>query len=121
LLDSWAIIFALVLVAVFFVIRIPVVKLSINHVLPGRDTSFLAVLLPRGIATAALASLPLQQGVTGGEFIQNVAYGVVLFSIVFTSILVVCVDKTKLAKYFSLVLAPVRRSSKTIPPIEPSK
>jgi potassium/hydrogen antiporter len=117
LLDTWAILFAMALVAVFLVLRIGVVKLSMRRELPGRDASFVAILIPRGIAAAALASLPLQQGIPGGELIQNVTYGVVLFSIVFTSILVACADKTKLVQYYSFLLKPLKRRPKPLPEV----
>jgi NhaP-type Na+/H+ or K+/H+ antiporter len=54
----------------------------------------MAVMAPRGLAAAVLASLPLQQGIAGGDLIQNSTYAVVLFSILFTSVLVFLQDKT---------------------------
>ena len=55
---------------------------------------------------AVLASIPLQQGVAGGELIQNVTYGVVLLSIVMTSLLVLSLDKTKMADVYAWVFSP---------------
>jgi len=124
LLDTWAILFALALVAIYFIIRIPAVKLIVRRELPGRDASLMVMLIPRGIAAAALAALPLQQGIPGGEFIQNVAYGVVLFSIVITSILIACADKTKLVQYYAFILKPItlgRRASTAKPDAAPTQ
>jgi len=56
-----------------------------------------------------LASIPLQQGVKGGIYIQNLTYAVVLFSIVFTSALIFLVDKTQLASVYRAVLGKFRK------------
>jgi hypothetical protein len=53
-----------------------------------------------------LASIPLQQEVAGGETIKNLTYGVVLFSIVFTSFLVLLLEKTRLPDLYAWVLSP---------------
>jgi len=55
-----------------------------------------------------LASIPLQQGIIGGEIIQNITYGVVLFSIVFTSFLVILLEKTRLTDLYAWALYPGR-------------
>jgi len=90
----------LILTVLIFIIRIPVIRLSISRITPIKDVSIMAVLVPKGLAAAALASLPLQQGVAGGETIQNITFAVVLFSIVMTSILIFLVHKTSLSKLY---------------------
>ena len=47
-----------------------------------------AIMVPKGLAAAVLAGLPLQAGVVGGELIQGVAFVVVLLSIGLTAILI---------------------------------
>ncbi len=90
----------LILTVLIFILRIPVIRLSISRVTPIKDVSIMAVLVPKGLAAAALASLPLQQGVAGGETIQDITFAVVLFSIVMTSILIFLVHKTSLSKVY---------------------
>jgi len=53
-----------------------------------------------------LATIPLQQGVIGGEMIKNITYGVVLFSIVITSFLVLLLEKTNLPDLYAWILSP---------------
>jgi NhaP-type Na+/H+ or K+/H+ antiporter len=65
----------------------------------------MAVMAPKGLAAAVLVSLPLQQGVPGGDLIQSSAYAVVLFSIVLTSILVFMQDKTVLGKFYRTIFS----------------
>jgi hypothetical protein len=59
-----------------------------------------------------LASIPVQQGIAGGETIQNIVYGVVLFSIVATSLLVLLMDRTGLGNLYAWVLSADRRRFK---------
>ncbi len=106
LISSQLIIIAAVLTAVAFVLRIPSVRLSIRQRLAPRDVSVISVMVPKGLAAVVLASIPLQMGVVGGETIQNITYGVVLFSIVATSILVLLMEKTPLPRLYAWMAAP---------------
>ena len=85
----------LVLTVIAFILRIPAVKLSIKKSTAPKDASIMAVMVPKGLAAVVLATIPLQQGVIGGEIIKNITYGVVLFSIVITSFLVLLLEKTR--------------------------
>lgn len=106
LISSWLIIVGLILTVVAFALRIPAVKLSIRQALGTKDLSVMAVMVPKGLAAVVLASIPLQQGVPGGEIIKNVTYGIVLFSIVITSILVLLLEKTRLPEVYAWALSP---------------
>ena len=56
---------------------------------PGwEDSSLASVMVPKGLAAAVLASVPLRMGLPGGETVQSFAYMVVLFSILTTALLV---------------------------------
>ncbi|MDD5647922.1 MAG: hypothetical protein PHY03_03205, partial [Dehalococcoidia bacterium] len=50
---------------------------------------------------AVLASIPFQQGMDGGEIIQNTAYAIILISIIITSLLVFLIDKTRFKNFYS--------------------
>jgi cell volume regulation protein A len=106
LISSWMIIVGLILTAVAFALRLPAVKLSVRRQQPARDLAVMAVMVPKGLAAVVLASLPLQQGVVGGEIIKNVTYGVVLFSIVLTSFLSFLLEKTPLPDLYAWVISP---------------
>jgi cell volume regulation protein A len=105
LISSQLIIVGLIFTVVAFVLRAPAVRISIKPGMPARDLSVMAVMVPKGLAAVVLASIPLQQGVTGGETIKNLTYSIVLFSIVLTSILVLLMEKTKLPNLYAKVLA----------------
>jgi NhaP-type Na+/H+ or K+/H+ antiporter len=104
LISTRLMILALMLVAVAFVLRIITVKVSINKVIPIKDASIMAIMIPRGLTAVVLASIPLQQGIIGGELIRNLTYGMVLVSILATSILVLLLAKTKLSAFYDAIL-----------------
>ena len=106
LISGWLIQLALILTILVFILRIPVVKFTVKKTIPIRDASIMAVMVPKGLAAAVLASIPFQQGIIGGELIKNVVYGVVLLSIVMTSLLIIFLDKTKLSDFYGWILSP---------------
>ena len=100
LISGWLIQLALILTALVFLLRIPVVKATVSKSIPVRDASIMAIMVPKGLAAAVLASIPFQQGVIGGELIKGVTYGVVLSSIVMTSLLLLLLEKTSLSALY---------------------
>lgn len=106
LISGWWIELALILTAAVFVLRIPAVKITVSKSIPIKDASIMAIMVPKGLAAAVLASIPLQQGVVGGELIKSVTYGVVLSSIVMTSLLLLLIEKTKLSGVYSWIFSP---------------
>jgi cell volume regulation protein A len=96
---------AIVMMVVTFAIRIITAKLTISSSIPAKDASLMAVMVPRGLTTMVLASLPLEHGIVGGDLIKNLAYGLVLVSIVMSSILILLLAKTKLSDYYSSIFA----------------
>ncbi|MFC2066334.1 cation:proton antiporter [Chloroflexota bacterium] len=106
LISGQLIILSFALTAIAFALRIPATRLSLRRPQPLKDMSIVAVMVPKGLAAVVLASLPLQQGVLGGELIKNLTYGVVLLSIVITSFLVMLIDKTKFDEFYGWLFSP---------------
>lgn len=94
LYDNWLLFVSLVLVGMLMLVRPLVARISISRSTTPRDASIVAVMVPRGLAAAALASLPLNYGLPDGQFMQNIAYGVILFSILLSSMFAFMVDRT---------------------------
>jgi len=69
LTNSWLMYVGLILTVLIFILRIPVVRFSISKSTPVENAALMAVMVPKGLATAALAALPFQQGIAGGEVI----------------------------------------------------
>ena len=92
--DLSSMLFGLGVTVMLFVVRVPVVRLGVTRTTRRTDGSRMAAMAPKGLAAAVLASLPLQQKLPHGDFIQNTTYAVVLFSIVLTSVLIFLQDRT---------------------------
>jgi NhaP-type Na+/H+ or K+/H+ antiporter len=85
---------ASMLVIVKVLIRIPFVRLAMPRTETARDTSLMSVMASMGLASAVLASLPLQEGMEGGELIRDLTYAIILASILANSVLVFLIDRT---------------------------
>jgi len=79
---------------ILFLVRIPVVRISVPRSTSLKDASYMATMIPKGLGAAVLASLPAQQGVAGGEIIQSVVFSIILCSTVLTTVLTFLVEKT---------------------------
>jgi cell volume regulation protein A len=106
LISNQLIILGLILTAMAFILRIPAVRFSIRQRMAPKDIAVMAVMVPKGLAAVVLASIPIQMGVVGGDTIKNITYGVVLFSIVATSFLVLLLEKTPLTRLYAWMAAP---------------
>lgn len=93
----------LIITLLMYIIRIPAVWLSIPRSTSVWDASVMAVMVPKGLATAVLASMPLQQAYPEGLFIQNATYAIVLFSIIINSLLIILIDKTAFSRLYRRV------------------
>lgn len=69
-----------------------------------REATIIAVMIPKGLAAAVLAGLPLEAGIPGGELIQSAVYGIVLMSIVLTALLVAVRDLGPIRQFFGRLL-----------------
>ena len=89
-----AVLWAFLLTVLIFATR----YLSVRLIFKGKETSRLdavtAVAMgPRGLACAVLATLPMQSGLTDGEWIQNLIFAIIPLSILITSVLVSLAEK----------------------------
>lgn len=107
---------ALALTALIFLIRIPAAYIGLSRTTSVRDASLVAVMSPKGLAAVVLASIPIEQGLPGGETLQAVTYSVVFFSIVFTSILSFLIERTRVAKVYAILF---RQFGQPTPPQVP--
>ncbi len=105
LISPWLMILGLMFTIVALILRVLAVKVSVNKSIPARDASIMAIMIPRGLTAVVLASIPLQRGIPGGTLIENLTYGVVLMSILATSVLVLLVARTRLSSYFSNIVS----------------
>lgn len=80
---------ALLLVVLIILFRVVGTNIFIRKNVSGPERAIMAVMTPKGLVAAVMASLPLQRGLPHGEIILDLVYAVVLLSIVICSILVI--------------------------------
>ncbi len=88
-----------------YLLRLPVVRSSVQRATPAADASLMAAMAPKGLAAVVLSAIPLQAGVPGGELMRDVTYAVVLFSILLTALLVFLIERTAVGKAYGRVFA----------------
>ncbi|MFZ9898951.1 MAG: cation:proton antiporter [Gemmatimonadaceae bacterium] len=88
-LDNLAILgIALVLMLAVYAGRLLITALLAPQGSTRDDAVILGVMIPKGLAAAVLAALPLETGMPEGSTIQALVYGIVLMSIILTALLV---------------------------------
>ena len=111
--NGWALLFGFFITVVIYILRIPVVKFSISEDLPTIDLTIMSTMVPKGLAAAVLANLPLQAGVPGGEMVRDLVYAVILTSIVFTSIMIPILSKVpSVSAFYGAIIRHGRRLKK---------
>jgi potassium/hydrogen antiporter len=96
-----------------YLARIIIVWLTMPRSIPVADAAIVAVMEPKGLAAAVLASLPLEAGIAAGQTIQDVTYIVIFFSILACSILVFLLERTAFAKYYQKLFWSFGKESNT--------
>lgn len=76
----------LIITIVLLVMRIYIAKYFSPKSSNAYDKSIIALMIPKGLAAAVLASIPEQMGLPQGELIKSIVYATVLFSILVCSI-----------------------------------
>lgn len=103
----------LVLVPAIYFLRLGVTWFSLPRATSRRDASLVAVMVPKGLAAAVLASVPLQKGLPQADWIQAIVYAVILFSILACATLVFLIERTALGRVYGKILG---RYAGTAPP-----
>ena len=96
LTEKTLLIVGLIITGILFLARIPIVNFSVSNDITRRDASFMAVMIPKGLGAAVLASLPLQEGIPGGEIIQTITFSIILCTTVITTLMVFFLEKSSM-------------------------
>jgi cell volume regulation protein A len=81
---------------IFLGIRFVVVKMAIVKSELKKYETLMIVMFPRGLAAAVLASIPLTSGVPGSQFFPEIAFIVILTTIITTTIGVAVLKKRQM-------------------------
>ena len=86
---------ALLLSLVIFLTRYVAIRLLFSPKHYTRLDAMVSVAMgPRGLACAVLATLPIQRGIEGGEWLRDILFTLIPITIVFTATLVLLSEKT---------------------------
>jgi cell volume regulation protein A len=96
---------AISMMLLVYAMRLILIRLTFrNERFSLRDTAISSMMAPKGLASAVLATLPLQFGVVGGEVIRDTTYMVVLVSITLTALLVMIYPNRFAQRLYALTL-----------------
>ena len=85
--------FGLVATLLVYIARPFLVRFLVPRDTSKRDASLMAIMVPKGLAAAVLASLPRQEGIVLGETIEGIVYAVIFFSLIFSAVFVFLLEK----------------------------
>lgn len=112
--DLHSIMIGLCIAVILFIIRIPIVRFMIGtkkENIPSGDLLYMSSMTPKGLASAVLATMPAVAALPLGDEIKNIVFAVILFTIVFTSIMVPIMEKDNLiSKLYSKLLGITRET-----------
>jgi len=86
-----------ILTVLFYLVRIVIVWFTIPRTIPVSDAAIVAVMDPKGLAAAVLASMPLEAGIAAGQSIQDITYIVIFFTTLVCSVMVFLLERTAFA------------------------
>jgi NhaP-type Na+/H+ or K+/H+ antiporter len=93
--DWRLVLFSLLVCVLIFLTRYLSVRLIYRPQHFTRLDAMITVAMgPRGLACAVLATIPLQRGLDGGEWLQYVLFAIIPMTILFTAILVALSEKS---------------------------
>ncbi len=84
---------AAALIVVVLLARAPVIRLLAPRTTSRRDGALMSALVPKGLASAVLAGIPLQRGLAAGDTILAVVYPTIFLSIVSCAALVFLIER----------------------------
>lgn len=108
--NVWTMLLGVLLTVVIYIMRIPTVKFSVRQPLPTVDFTVMAAMVPKGLAAAVLAGVPLHLGMPNGDLVRDLVYTVILTSIVFTSVLIPLLEKVPSVRAFYAIIFRRRRT-----------
>ena len=86
-----------------FVVRILAVKIVIAKDTPVIDKAAISIMIPKGLGSAVIATLPLQQGHADGIIIQAICFSIILFSTLYCVALFFLLKKEISLPFYNMI------------------
>ena len=91
--NNWRIVVVgALLAAIAIVARAPIVRLLAPPTTTRRDAALMTVLIPKGLASAVLATLVVGLVLPNGDIVQGTVYSAIFFSIVYCAVLIFWIE-----------------------------
>lgn len=105
--SNWKIVFFALFIALAIVAtRYFAVQLLFNkQKYSSLDAMIATAMGPRGLACAVLATIPLQKGLVGGEWLQSVLFATIPFTITLTAVTVAAAENKKLRERIAFLFS----------------
>ncbi len=87
--------------------RALMVRLLVPRSVTRRDALLMTALIPKGLAAAVLAALPVQRGLPDGVAVQGTVYAVIFFSITLCAVLIFAVESGHLNGFAAVMFRPL--------------
>lgn len=106
-------IIALILVGAIYLARLFSTRFLVRERdITWQEKSVISAMVPKGLAAAVLAGLPLQRGIPEGAEIQIIVYNVVFISILITSVLIPLIQTPFLRNFYRMFfLSRIKKTS----------
>jgi NhaP-type Na+/H+ or K+/H+ antiporter len=91
--NTTALLIGLVITLVLLIMRIFIAKFFSPKSSNVFDKSIISLMIPKGLVSAILASIPEQMGLPQGEMIKYIVYATVFFSILICSIMIFIIER----------------------------
>jgi NhaP-type Na+/H+ or K+/H+ antiporter len=104
--DLWSLL-AIGTVAILVLVRLGGVRVCLGRQVDAKTGTLLGVVMPKGLAAAVLAAAAqTSSGMPRGQEVDNLLYGVILYSILGTAVLVFATERLNLSRLFAGWLFP---------------
>lgn len=99
---------AMIVVGAVYLARLISTRLLVRERdITWEDKSIISAMVPKGLAAAVLAGLPLQYGIPEGGEIQTIVYNVVFVSILVTSIIIPLIRTHFARRFYRFIFKPI--------------
>lgn len=120
--DTRSLFLVLLILVLVYAGRLIITRVFLSRKNAWKDAAYTSIMIPKGLAAAILASLPVQEGLAGGEKIQSMAFYLVLASIFLTAVMAPLISSVKpVSNFYRLFFKPfaANQEEATVEEIKP--
>ncbi len=110
LANYYWLITGLAIMLLLYIMRAGIIRVVISKETSQKEAAIITAIMPKGLAAAAVVSLPVFSQVSGGEKIQGIVYSVILFSTLLSALFIFILEKTRLINFCKLFFTNFKES-----------